>query len=163
MAFGRGKSRSDLGEHRIFGDEEAAQLHADVDELKAQLAALNEQVRAQFTSIAAHAEIAQEQVSVARAEARADMERSRDMLIGLIEQARSDASAGVHVPGAPPGPSVAALNERVGLLEEAVARLSDDLARAHSRAERMAATMDAFIDTLLAEQRGESPVGLAVA
>ena len=51
-------------------------------------AILHDQVHAQFTSIAAHAEIARDAVALARGEARADLERTRETLIGLMEQVR---------------------------------------------------------------------------
>ena len=71
---------------------------------------LTERVHAQFTTISAHAEIAREQVEFARDEAHADLERTREMLIELIERAREDferRARASHVPGTPPGPSVA--------------------------------------------------------
>ena len=91
----RSKKAHTLGEHAIFGDEEAAKLRADLDELRASLADLTDRVHSQFTTIAAHAEIARTQAEHARAEARADLERTRDTVIGLIEQVRAESSTGL--------------------------------------------------------------------
>jgi len=159
----RSKTSPELGEHAIFGDEEAARLRSDLDELRGQFAMLTDQVNAQFTSIAAHAAIAREQVAVAREEGRADMERSRDTLIGLIEQVRAEAGGpGLRIPGSAPGPSVTATNERIASLEAAVEELAATVEDCFARQERMAETMSAFIDTLLSEQRGEPVAGLAL-
>ena len=97
----RTKTARTLGEHGIFGDEEAAQLRAELDDVRAAIADLNGRVHAQFTTISAHAEIAREQADLARNEARSDLERSREALIGLIEQVRDEVAAGSahHVAG----------------------------------------------------------------
>ncbi|MAT04649.1 MAG: hypothetical protein CL424_06370 [Acidimicrobiaceae bacterium] len=161
MGIRRPKTGAELGEHRIFGDEEAAAVRAELDELRSQFVALAERVNAQFTSIAAHAEIAREQVCVAREEARSDMERTRETLIGLIETVRAEAS-GLHVAGAAPGASVASAHERVAGVEAAVASLQLTVEELALRQVRMGDTMAAFIDTMLAETRGEPVAGLAL-
>ena len=161
MALRRQKVPAELGEHRIFGDEDAAAMRAELDELRNQFGALSERVNAQFTSIAAHAEIAREQISLVRDEARADMERTREMLIGLIETVRSEA-AGLHVAGAAPGASAASAHERVAGVEAAVDSLEASVEELASRQMRMGDTMAAFIDTMLAETRGEPVAGLSL-
>jgi len=116
---GRRKRARTLGEHAIFGDEEAAKLRSDVTELREMVANLTERVHAQFTTISAHAEIAREQFQFARDEAHAELERTREMLIDLVEQVRAEisSSAGVHTPGSAPGASVAAQAQRVSDLD----------------------------------------------
>src|SRR5262245_21575768 len=110
---GRRKNGRTLGEHEIFGDEQAAKLQAEVVELRQMVADLSAQVHAQFTTISAHAEIAREQVELARNEARADLERTRELLIRLVERTREDLSDsdGFRIPGSPPGPSTIVQNE----------------------------------------------------
>ena len=85
----------------ILGDEPAAAVQASLAQLHLKVAALEEQMRSQFTSVAAYASIAQEQVEFTRNEARADLDRTRQTLIGLVEQVRSEAGAvpKTRVPG----------------------------------------------------------------
>ena len=71
----RRKGGRTLGEHGIFGDEEAAKLRSDVTELRDLVENLTERVHAQFTTISAHAEIARQQFEFAREEAHAELER----------------------------------------------------------------------------------------
>jgi hypothetical protein len=153
-----------LGEHGIFGDEEAANLQAEVTELREIVSDLTERVHAQFTTISAHAEIARQQVEFARDEAHAEVERSREMLIELIERARADmgSQTGLHVPGSPPGPSVAAHTERIESLELRVVEIIGSLDRCFARQRILADTIEALLDTVLAERRGEPVAGLSL-
>ena len=125
---GRRKTGRTLGEHEIFGDEEAAKLQAEVIELRQMVLDLSAQVHAQFTTISAHAEIAREQVEFARDEARADLERTRELLIRLVERTREDLSdsEGFRIPGHRPGPSTIVNAERLQAVES---RLGEALAR----------------------------------
>ena len=159
---GRRKSARTLGEHGIFGDEEAAQLRAELDELRTGLVDLADRVHAQFTTIAAHAEIAREQTEFAREEARADLDRTRDSMIELIESVRGEA-AGLHVPGTRPGPSTEAQTARFEAIEQRLTGLAGDLERCFRRQAELADTMAAFLDTVLAQQRHEPAAGLTLA
>ena len=160
---GRRKSARTLGEHGIFGDEEAARLQSDVTELREIVADLTERVHAQFTTISAHAEIARQQVEFARDEAHADTERTREMLIGLIERARADVGRlDVHVPGSPPGPSVAGHTERIETIELRLVEIIGSLDRCFARQRILADTIEALLDTVLAERRGEPVAGLSL-
>ena len=78
----------------ILGDEQAAAIQASLAQLHLKVAALEEQMRSQYTSVAAYASIAHEQVEFTRNEARADLDRTRQTLIELVEQVRREASAG---------------------------------------------------------------------
>lgn len=162
--FEKRKTSRTLGEHGIFGDEEAAQLRAELDELRTEMRDLADRLHAQFTTIAAHAEIAREQNELARAEARADLDRTRDTLIELIETVRVEAAhaGGYHVPGSRPGTSNEVSNERLAVVEEAVERASASVERCFRRQNELADTMAAFVDTVFAEQRGEPVAGLAL-
>ena len=161
MALRRQNVPTELGEHRIFGDEEAAALRAELDDLQNRFVALSDRVNAQFTSIAAHAEIARDQIELVRAEARADMERTRDTLIGLIETVRAEATE-LHVAGAAPGASAASAHERVEAVETALETVRTSVEQVAARQVRMGDTMAAFIDTMLAETRGEPVAGLSL-
>ena len=106
-------------------------------------------MRSQYTSVAAYASIAQEQVEFTRNEARADLDRTRQTLIGLVEQVRDEAGAApkTRVPGAPPGPLAPpivtapspALAARLGDLEQAIMQCFD---RQRELAETVAAVLD---------------------
>lgn len=162
--FDRQKTRRTLGEHDIFGDEEAAAIRRELDELRAEVRDLGVQLHAQFTTIAAHAEIAREQSELARAEARADLERTRETLIELIETVRVEAAnaGGYHVPGSRPGAAVEATVERIAAVEAALASAGETVERCFLRQNELADTMAAFIDTMLAERRGEPVAGLTL-
>ena len=161
--LGRGKGARTLGEHQIFGDEEAAQMAASIEELKAQVADLNARVHSQFTTIAAHAEIARQQAEFVREEARADLDRTRDTIIGLVEQVRADAVA-VVTPGdaadatwpAPDGPAPlpapAVADPRVEAIERQLESIGAAVERCFERQRELANTMEAMLDTVLAVQ-----------
>jgi hypothetical protein len=158
----RSKSDRTLGEHAIFGDEEAARLRSELDELTTVVRDLAERVHSQFTTIAAHAEIARTQSEHARAEARADLDRTRDTLIGLIEQLRTDADQATHVAGSAPGPSTAEQGSRVDAMTERLDHVTTIVDVCFARQKELADTMAAVIDTVFAEQRGEPVAGLSL-
>lgn len=155
----RQKTANNLGEHRIFGDEEAAQLHAEVASLRELVADLADRVHAQFTTISAHAEIARQQVEFTRTEARADLERTREMVLGLIDQTRRDlaSGSGVHITGTPPGPSVAVYAERLDAIDARLDAVAGAVDRCFDRQRELADTMAALLDTVLADR--STPVG----
>ena len=59
-----------------------------VVEVRHRLDTVESQVLSQYTSIAAYAHIAQQSVDTARAEARADLDREKDVLLSLIDRMR---------------------------------------------------------------------------
>ena len=160
---GRRKRGRTLGEHEIFGDEDGARLRSDLTELRDLVANLTERVHAQFTTISAHAEIAREQFEFARQEAHAELERTREMLISLIEVIRSEvASGGVHSAGSAPGASVAVQAQRVSDLEARFTDVEQGLDRCFQRQGILADTMEAVVDTVMSERRGEPVAGLTL-
>lgn len=160
--LGRGKSPRTLGEHEIFGDEEAARMAADIAELKTQISDLNARVHSQFTTIAAHAEIARQQAEFVREEARADLDRTRDMVIGLVEHVRNDVAAlgdgSASVPHWPapsngrPLPAPAARDPRLEAIERRLDTVAGTIERCFDRQRELANTMEALLDTVLAVQ-----------
>lgn len=158
----RKKSADVTFEHSVFGDEEAAAMRAELTELRAMVAELSAQVQSQFTTIAAHAEIARQQSDFIRDEAAANLERTRETLIGLIEQVRG----GTRAPAAggawaPPGPSAIATAERVTAMEAQVAKALETVQYCFRRQQDLAATMEALLDTVVYEQRNEPVLRLA--
>jgi septation ring formation regulator EzrA len=152
-----------LGQHAIFGNEQAAALRSDVDELRASVAGISDRLYVQFTTIAAHAEIAREQAELARREAKAELERTREVLIGLIEQVRSESTEdGYHITGSAPGASAMTQVERFDSIESTLAQLNDTVDTCFQRQSELADTLAAFLDTMLADQRGEPITGLSL-
>lgn len=158
----RSKSDRTLGEHSIFGDEEAARMRSELDDLQSLVRDLSDRVHSQFTTIAAHAEIARTQSEHARAESRADLDRTRDTLIGLIEQVRNDSSDATHVAGTPPGPSAKDHGDRIDVIDERLDHITTVVDTCFSRQKELADTMAALIDTVFAEQRSEPVTGLSL-
>ena len=93
--FGKTKDLNDGGldteaADGFFGDEEAAASEALLLETHDRVKQVELQINSQFTSMAAYAQIAQEQVELARAESRAETERTERRLLELVERERSD-------------------------------------------------------------------------
>ena len=62
-------------------------------ELRNRLVKLEQQMMAQYTAMAAYATIAKNDVESAKAESRADLDRSQATLIGLLEKLRKEVNA----------------------------------------------------------------------
>jgi hypothetical protein len=90
--FGRTKEWSELETSGEFlPDDEHARAAVLVAELRERLAVVETQLKSQYLSMAAYAQIAQEQVEFARAEARSDHDRGFQTLVQLMEQLRAEA------------------------------------------------------------------------
>jgi hypothetical protein len=167
----RRNSKHSSAEHALFGDEEAAAMRSELTELRSLVEEVGNQVQSQFTTIAAHAEIARQQAEFFREEAHANLERTRDMLIGLLEQVRRDMGdlaygplqGGTRAPWSPPGPSALATSERLAALEAKVAVAVDSAAYCFDRQQELADTMSAFLDTMIFEARNEPVAALRLA
>jgi hypothetical protein len=70
---------------------------------------------------------------------------------------------GLYVPGSPPGPSAAAHTERIEALEYRIVEIIGSLDRCFARQRILADTIEALLDTVLAERRGEPVAGLSLA
>ena len=147
----------------ILGDEEAAAVQASLAQLHLKVTALEEQLRSQYTSVAAYASIAQEQIEFTRNEARSDLDRTRQTLIELVERVRHEGSEPrTRVAGAPPGPLAPpivtapspALAVRLGELEQAIMQCFD-------RQRELAETVAAVLDVVSAPSTGAPISGLA--
>jgi hypothetical protein len=95
--------------------QEAQTAVADVRE---RLDKVEAQLLSQYTAMAAYAQIAQQSVETARAEARADLDREKGILVSLVERTRNE----LHVEhgGGEPGSRIA-MNGNV----DAVARIAE--------------------------------------
>ena len=150
--FGRTK---DITEERldedaldgIFGNEEAAASNAVLADVHERVKAVEAQVNSQFTSLAAYAQIAQEQVELARAESRAETERAERRVTELVERERSDrveAMAG-RAPGEG-GWGSPSTDARLDALERAVAEIREGLADCLSRQKALADAITALFE-----------------
>lgn len=83
-------NEGDLAVDDFFGDEAAVAESVRVDQLQQRVAQVELQVNSQFTSLAAYAQIAQEQVEMVRSEALHSTQRSEQKVIGLLERERAD-------------------------------------------------------------------------
>ncbi len=96
--FGKTKETSATDEHTeldastddFFGDETAVAEAVRVDQLLGRVTQVEQQVSSQFTSLAAYAQISQEQIELVRSEAQHANERSEQRIVGLIERERAD-------------------------------------------------------------------------
>ena len=152
------KTTPTLGEREIFGDEDIAAMRADLEELATTVCDLAGQLHAQFTTIAAHAEIAREQSEFARDEARADLDRTRASLIELIEQARR-----THRSYPPPKFDRSSASERPDALEQRVDRLTKQVGDLADRQRELTEMMAALLDSVVSGDRHEPVAGLTLA
>ena len=129
-----------LSTEDFFGDEAAAEEARLVDQLHERVKQVEGQVNSQFTSLAAYAQIAQEQVELARAESRNETERTERRLIELIERERADRIATSNGAGGavsnPWGAPV--VQARLDALEEAVAEIRRGLNECLARQKALA-------------------------
>jgi hypothetical protein len=74
----------------FFGDESAAENSLGIHDLRNRVQQVESKINSQFTSLATYAQIAQDQVEFAQAEAKAAIERSEQRLTSVIERERAD-------------------------------------------------------------------------
>jgi len=153
--FGKTKETSDIAERAeldvsiddFFGDESAVAEAVRVDQLHQRVTQVEQQISSQFTSLAAYAQIAQEQVELVRSEAQHSNERSEQRVVGLIERERSD-----RMDAAPGGSGGVGVNARLDALDAQVAEIRDGLQQCLSNQKALA---DAITD-LFASDHAES-------
>ena len=129
----------------FFGDETAAETSVEIHELRDRVEQVESQINSQFTSLATYAQIAQEQVELARAEARAATERSEQRVTSLIERERADRITS-HT-GTAPGSSPD-LIARLDALEHSVARIQKGLDESRQQQKALAQAISTMFDTL---------------
>ncbi len=131
----------------FFGDETAVAEAVRVDQLHQRVTQVEQQISSQFTSLAAYAQIAQEQVELVRSEAQHSNERSEQRVIGLIERERSDRMSAE--PGG--GTDVTA---RLDTLDAQVAEIRDGLQQCLSNQKALA---DAITDLFASDASAATP------
>jgi hypothetical protein len=134
----------------FFGDEVAAEEAAHIDELRNRVAQVESQISSQFTSLATYAQIAQEQIELARAEAKATTERSEHRLTELIERERADrvravgSAGGLSVPPA----TATSVDRRLDVLEQNVAQIKTTLGECFAQQKALAEAINTMFDRL---------------
>jgi hypothetical protein len=137
----------------FFGDGSAAENTVEIHELRDRVEQVEAQISSQFTSLATYAQIAQEQVELARSEAKAATERSEQRLTSLIERERADritSFTGVAPDGAPDrSPEHSSeTTSRLDALEESVARIAEGLDQCRRQQKDLAHAITAMFDWL---------------
>jgi hypothetical protein len=153
--FGKTKETNDIVERTdldvtiddFFGDETAVAEAVRVDHLHQRVTQIEQQISSQFTSLAAYAQIAQEQVELVRSEAQHVSERSQQRVVGLIERERSDRI------GAATGGGID-VTPRLDALDAQVAEIRDGLQQCLSNQKALA---DAITDLFASERIVTAP------
>ncbi len=162
--FGKTKDAIDGEFAGIFGDEEAADNEAQFDGVRDRLQQVEGQINSQFTSMAAYAQIAQEQIELARAESRAETERTESRLTQLIERERGE-RLGMPTPGIDSS-TPSGVDRRLDALEASVEMIkvgiSDCLSRQKALADAITSLFqpaDATSSSLLPPPSSDGPIG----
>jgi PleD family two-component response regulator len=92
-----GKTKDILGSNAtgptiddFFGDEAAVDHNTQLDTLRDRMGQAEQQIHSLFTSMAAYAQIAQEQIELVRAESKSETVQAESRLTQLIERERTD-------------------------------------------------------------------------
>ena len=131
----------------FFGDEAAAENTVEIHDLRDRVEQVESQISSQFTSLATYAQIAQEQVELARSESRATTERTEQRLTSLIERERADritAFTGEAPEGSPDTAS------RLDALEQSVAHIQKGLDDCRQQQKELAVAITTMFDRLTA-------------
>jgi hypothetical protein len=133
----------------FFGDEAAAANAVELHELQHRVEQVEAQISSQFTSLATYAQIAQEQIELARSEAKASTERSEQRITSLVERERADRISSFT--GAAPAGSAPDVSARLDALEHSVAQirkgLDDCLARQKALADAITTMFERLAPT----------------
>lgn len=138
----------------FFGDGTAADNAVELHRLRDRVDQVEAQINSQFTSLATYAQIAQEQVELARSEAKAATERSEQRVTSLIERERVDrvTSFTGRVPTGSPD-----ITTRLDSLEQSVAQIRQGLDECRQQQKDLAVAITAMFDRLTAVNRPSTP------
>ncbi len=120
----------------FFGDEAAAANALEVHELAHRVEQVEAQISSQFTSLATYAQISQEQIELARSEAKAATERSEQRLTSLVDAnapTGSPSSRARPLPARRPTSPLASMHSSTPSPRSARASTSACCVRRHSR------------------------------
>jgi len=123
-----------LGDESFLPGEDQQAMQAVAADVEGRLTVLEQQLQSQFTSMSTYHQIAIQSSETVRAEARADLDREKSTLIGLVERVRDECASDsprVVVAAASavsePAINVSAL-ARIALLEDRLADFSRQVA-----------------------------------
>jgi len=131
----------------FFGDEAAAENSVEIHDLRHRVEQVESQIRSQFTSLATYAQIAQEQIELARAESKAAVERSEQRATSLIERERADRITSFTGEAPEGSPDVAS---RLDALEHSVARIQKGLDDCRQQQKDLAVAITSMFERLAA-------------
>ncbi len=117
----------------------------EIHDLRDRVEQVESQISSQFTSLATYAQIAQEQVELARSEAKAATERSEQRLTSLIERERADRITSFTGEAPEGSPDITA---RLDALEHSVARIQKGLDESRQQQKELAVAITAMFDRL---------------
>ncbi|BAN00507.1 hypothetical protein [Ilumatobacter coccineus] len=139
---------NDLGVEQFFGDEAAAAEVVRVDDLHHRVTQVEQQISSQFTSMAAYAQIAQEQIETARSEAKHATERTERRMTELIERERADRieASGTAAPAAGSAWTAPDVAARLDTLERSVAEIKHGLNECLARQKALADAITALFE-----------------
>ena len=140
----------------VFGDEAATAKAVEVDELQHRVEQVEAQISSQFTSLATYAQIAQEQVELARSEAKAATERSEQRITSLIERERADRISSFT--GQAPAGSAPDVAARLDAVEHSVALLRRGLDECLERQKSLADAITLMFERLAPSAIATEPI-----
>ena len=117
---------------------------AQIDVLRDRVAQAESQISSQFTSLATYAQIAQEQIALARAEAKASTQRSEHRLTELIERERADRISAANIDA--PNGSGRDVTARLDALEHSVAQIRATLDECFAQQMALAEAINRLFD-----------------
>ncbi len=141
----------------FFGDETAADEAAQIAALRERVIQAESQINSQFTSLATYAQISQEQIELARAEAKASTERSEHRLTELIERERADRISAANVDA--PNGSGRDVTARLDALEHSVAQIKATLDECFAQQLALAEAINRLFDHGQASQIEQAVAG----
>lgn len=151
--FGKSRATGEISDEltvdQFFGDESAAEEAVQVEDLRDRLEHVEQQLSSQFTSLAAYAQIAQEQIETARAEAKHSSERTERRVTELIERERKDrieAIGSAPAPNAPGGWTAPGTDDRLDAIERTVAQIQHGLNECLARQKALADAITALFE-----------------
>jgi len=131
----------------FFGDEAAAENSVEIHDLRHRVEQVESQISSQFTSLATYAQIAHEQVELARSEAKSSTDRAEQRLTSLVERERADRITSFTGEAPEGSPDIAS---RLDALEHSVARIQKSLEESRQQQKDLALAITAMFDHLAA-------------
>ncbi len=135
----------------FFGDEAAAAEASAMDDVRRRLQHVESQINSQFTSMAAYAQIAQEQVELARSEAKVATERSERRVVELIERERADRVEAVSGRPVAGGDATSDVEARLDTLERSVMQIRAGLDECLERQKALADAITALFEPQISQ------------